>query len=75
MIDNAIAAKPWAHNRKGDPKQFLHKAELLEKCVVMRRADAARTRAEANAIDAGADQMAEAARDYRAWAHKSTENV
>ncbi len=61
-------SRPWARNRNGDPRQLLHEAANLDIYVRQVRAHAARLRAEAAERDAAADQMAEAASDYRAWA-------
>lgn len=64
------AEKPWAHNRGGDPRQLLHEADQLDVMSDMRRKDAARLREQAVAADVAADRLAEAARDYRAWAQE-----
>jgi hypothetical protein len=66
MVDDA--AKPWAGNRVGDPRQLLHEATHLEALAFDRRREALRLRKLANVEEEAAIRMEEAARDYRRWA-------
>lgn len=61
-------AKPWAHNRFGDPRQLIHEADWLEDRARERRGHANYLRRIADDAEAEAKRLDEAAADYRAWA-------
>ncbi len=75
MPDPTGTAKPWAHNRYGDPRQLVHEADQLGRSARERRAHANYLRRVAAEADASAEREDEAARDYRAWAREALDDA
>lgn len=68
MSNPDTTAKPWEHNRFGDPRQLAHEASKLEDAARERRGHANYLRRIADEADAEARRLDEAAADYRQWA-------